>query len=376
MMNPLLRLRDLGQSIWLDYIRRDLFDGELERLIEEDGLAGMTSNPTIFQQAIGDSDLYDDVIRDCGREMDAGAVFERVAVADIQRAADHFRPLYDRTSGRDGFVSIEASPALAYDTDATLEEVRQLWRSCDRPNVMVKIPGTHEGLSAIRQALAEGINVNITLLFAVPRYREVMEAWLSALEERVQRGASVERLASVASFFVSRVDSKVDKQLKALTADASPETRAAIERIEGRTGIANARIAYHAFEEVQGGARFAALADTGARVQRPLWASTSTKNPELPDVYYVEALIGPETVNTLPPDTLEAYRDHGEPAVRIHQDLEAAREAMETLASLGIDFATVTRELEEEGVKKFADSYDALMKTIAEEQRAVASTRG
>jgi transaldolase len=374
MSNPLLRLRELGQSVWLDYIRRDLFEGELDRLIEEDGLAGMTSNPTIFDAAISDTDLYDDVIRECGPDMEPDEIFEKLAVADVQEAADHFRPLFDETEGRDGFVSIEVRPALAYDTEGTVEEVRRLWTSCGRPNVMVKIPGTREGLPAIRSCLAEGININITLLFSVDRYLEVMDAWFDAFRERVERGEPVARLASVASFFVSRVDSKVDGRLEKLLEKAGADERARIEGLVGRIGIANAKIAYERFEERFRSADFAALEEAGARLQRPLWASTSTKDPDYPDVYYVDNLIAPDTVNTLPPDTLDAFRDHGHPEVRIFDDRDETHRMMDMLGDLGIDFAEVTRELEAEGVDKFAKSYDDLLETIREERARVTAS--
>lgn len=375
MANPLLRLRELGQSVWLDYIRRDLFTGELERLIEQDGLAGMTSNPTIFDGAISDTDLYDDVIRECGPDMEPDEIFEHLAVADVREAADHFRPFYDRTEGRDGFVSIEVRPSLAYDTEGTIEEVRRLWTACDRPNVMVKIPGTREGLPAIRTCLAEGMNINITLLFSVDRYLEVMDAWFDAFRERIERGQPVERLASVASFFVSRVDTKVDERLERLLAEAEDqERRERIEGLLGRIGIVNAKIAYQRFEERFRAGPFAPLEEAGARLQRPLWASTSTKNPDYPDVYYVDELIAPDTVNTLPPDTLEAFRDHGDPKVRIFDGREEAHRMMDALGDLGIDFGAVTRELEEEGVAKFAKSYDALLETIREERARVTAS--
>lgn len=369
MQNPLLHLRELGQSIWLDYIRRDLFAGELDRLIGEDGLAGMTSNPTIFDKAISQTDLYDALIRACGPGMPPEEVFERLAVADVRKAADHFRPLYDRTDGRDGFVSIEVRPALAYDTAGTIEEARRLWRACDRPNVMVKIPSTAQGLSAIRQCLAEGVNINITLLFSVRRYLEVIDAWFAAFEERVERGDPVDRLASVASFFVSRVDAKVDGRLETRLAEAKNEReRVVIRGLLGQIGIANAKVAYERFEERFRSPRFAALERAGARLQRPLWASTSTKDPKYPDVYYVHHLIAPDSVNTVPPDTLEAFRDHGEPEVRIHDGLAHAHRALQTLEDLGIDYDEVTRELEEEGIDKFCKSYRDLLATIAEEQ--------
>jgi transaldolase len=373
MSNPLLRLRELGQSVWLDYIRRDLFDGELERLIEEDGLAGMTSNPTIFDGAIGDTDLYDDVIRESGPDMEPDEIFEKLAVADVQQAADHFRPLFDRTDGRDGFVSIEVRPSLANDTRGTIEEVRRLWTSCDRPNVMVKIPGTREGLPAIRQCLFEGININITLLFSVERYLEVMDAWFDAFQDRSEAGEPVDRLSSVASFFVSRVDTMVDGRLEALLENAGGQETDRIRGLLGQAGIANAKIAYERFEERFRSARFAALEEKGARLQRPLWASTSTKNPDYPDTYYVDNLIAPDTVNTVPPDTLDAFRDHGDPKVRIFEGREEAHRVMDDLDDLGIDFGDVTRELEVEGVEKFGKSYDDLLETIREERARVAT---
>ena len=371
--NPLLRLRELGQSVWLDYIRRDLFEGELERLIEEDGLAGMTSNPTIFDGAIGDTDLYDDVIRESGPDMEPDEIFEKLAVADVQQAADHFRPLFDRTEGRDGFVSIEVRPSLANDTKGTIEEVRRLWTSCDRPNVMVKIPGTRDGLPAIRQCLFEGININITLLFSVERYLEVMDAWFDAFRDRIAAGEPVDRLSSVASFFVSRVDTKVDERLESLLENAGGQEAQRIRGLLGRAGIANAKIAYERFEERFRSAGFAGLEERGVRLQRPLWASTSTKNPEYPDTYYVDNLVAPDTVNTLPPDTLDAFRDHGDPKVRIFDGRDEAHRVLDALGDLGIDFGDVTRELEEEGVQKFGKSYDDLLETIREERARVAT---
>ena len=371
MPNPLCTLRDLGQSVWLDYIRRDLFDGELERLIEEDCLAGMTSNPTIFDKAISDTELYDDVIRELSSDMEPANLFERIAVLDIQIACDLFRPLFDATDGGDGFVSIEVNPHLARDTEGTIEEVRRLWRSVGRPNVMVKIPGTAEGLPAIRQCLAEGVNINITLLFSIDRYREVMEMWFQAMEECVEKGEPVGSIASVASFFVSRVDSKVDERLEKLAAEARGDEKARLEALRGKIAIDNARLAYAAFEEAFRGKRFDLLAARGARVQRPLWASTSTKNPAYPDVYYVDNLVAPQTVNTLPPETIEAFRDHGDPTIRIHDDLDQARKRLIALADVGIDIADVTRELEKEGVEKFADSYDQLLESLADKRRQV-----
>lgn len=372
MPNPLNRLHDLGQSIWLDYLRRDmLLDGTQARLIREDDLTGQTSNPSIFQKAIAESDLYDDDIRAAGANPDPNAVFEAIVIEDIRTAADLFRPVYDRTGGEDGFISVEVSPELAWDTDGSIEEARRLWKSIDRPNLMVKIPGTSEGLPAIRDCLAEGININITLLFSVDRYHEVMDAWFEAMERRVERGESIDRIASVASFFVSRVDTKVDQRIGERLARVTDDERGRLESIESKIGIDNARVAFEAYERRFGDDRFASLATEGARPQKPLWASTSTKNPDLPDVYYVEALLGPGTVNTLPPDTLEAYRDHGEPAVRIHDDLDGAHRRLEELGDLGIDFQIVLEELEKEGVEKFSKSYHELLDTIEEKQKQV-----
>jgi transaldolase len=369
-VSPLERLTALGQSIWYDFIGRELVRGpELARLIEE-GLRGMTSNPTIFEKAIGGSALYDD---DIGRAAASGAgpaaMFEELAVRDVTAAADQFRKVFDVEGGASGFVSIEVAPGLANDTAGTIAEARRLWAACDRPNVMVKIPGNAAGIPAIRACLAEGININITLLFSIARYREVMEAFLAAAEERVAAGKPVDRLRSVASFFVSRVDTATDKKLDALGGEAARALR-------GKLAIANARLAYQAFEEVFGGARFKSLAAKGLHIQEPLWASTSTKDPAYPELYYVEALIAPYTVDTMPPETFAAYRDHGDPQVRIRDDLAGARAAFAELERLGLSFADIARELEEEGVKKFTASYASLLDTLAGKAGAVAGQPG
>jgi transaldolase len=372
--NPLKRLRALGQSVWYDYIRRDLItSGRLAKLIREDALAGMTSNPTIFQKAIAETDLYDkDIGRLAGQGKSTAEIFEGLEVADIQSAADVFRPVFEASGGDDGFVSIEVGPHLARDSAGSIAEARRLWRECGRDNVMVKIPGTAEGIPAIRTCLAEGININITLLFSVDRHREVMEAYLAAMEERVAAGAPVAHIRSVASFFVSRVDSNADRKLDAKVKDArSDREKQEAKWLRGRLGIANARIAYRAFEDVFGAPRFEALRKKGVSVQRPLWASTSTKDPAFPDLYYVEALIAPDSVDTLPPETFEAYRDHGDPKVRIADDLGDARRVFEGLAGVGIDTKQIFRELEEEGVRKFSESYDALLKALEEKEKAV-----
>jgi transaldolase len=371
--NPLKRLAALGQSVWYDFIRRDLYrNGQLEKMIREDGLAGMTSNPTIFQKAIADSDLYDEDIREIGAGgKNAGQIFEGLAVRDVQGAADVFRPVFDRTGGNDGFVSIEVQPGLARDTAGTIAEAKRLWTSCNRPNVMVKIPGTSEGLEAIRASLAAGININITLLFSVERYVQIAEAHLAAIEERVSKGLAVDKIRSVASFFVSRVDTNADKKLDGVSKSGDAARAAGAKALRGRLGIANARLAYEAFERIVASPRFQALKGRGVAVQRPLWASTSTKDPALPDLYYVEALIAPDSVDTMPPETVDAYRDHGNPQVRIREDLRGARAVFRQLSELGIDPATIFRELEDEGIKKFADSFDALLKAVSEKEKTV-----
>jgi transaldolase len=366
-MNPLVQLSRLGQSVWLDFITRDLMrSGELNRLILEDGLRGMTTNPTIFEKAVAGSSLYDaDIRRLAAAGGNPGRVVESLAVADVRNACDAFLPLYETTEGQDGFVSIEVSPELAYDTEGTVVDARRLWETVNRPNLMVKIPGTAEGLPAIERCLTEGLNINVTLLFALERYTEVREAYLAALERRVQRNEPVDRIASVASFFVSRVDTRLDKDLTKRSGDA--------RALAGTIAIANAQVAYADFTKTFCGDRWDALARHGARVQRPLWASTSTKDPAFSDVYYVEALIARDTVNTLPPETLTAYRDHGEPKVRIPQALPAARERLTQLAAAGVDLARETAALEQEGVEKFAASWTALLKVV--ESKAVALSR-
>jgi transaldolase len=353
--NPLLRLTQLGQSVWYDYITRDLLSsGELERLIRDDGLRGMTSNPTIFEKAIAGSQLYDEDIRRMSETgLSAAEIFERLALRDVQAACDAFRPLYGETGGRDGLVSLEVSPQLANDTDATRKDAERLWHAVSRPNAMIKIPGTQAGLAAITSSIASGINVNVTLLFSVQRYAEVIEAYVQGLERRTERGLPISAISSVASFFVSRVDGKVDPLLS--------ETD---RGLRGKIAIANAAWAYQLFRNSLTTERWARLERAGARAQRPLWASTSTKDPVYPDVYYVEALIAPDTVNTIPPETLEAYRDHGAPAVRIDEAIEAAPEQLTALAQAGIDLEAVTRELEQEGVSKFAASHASVLSGI------------
>ncbi|MBK6941863.1 MAG: transaldolase [Planctomycetes bacterium] len=373
--NPLARLPDLGQSIWFDYIRRDMVqDGTLARLIATDELRGMTSNPTIFAQAIAGSSLYDGDIRAAAATATTEQIFESLAIADIRAACDVFRPVYDQTKGLDGYVSLEVSPKLARDTAGTTKDATRLWKAVDRPNLMIKIPGTQEGLPAIEASLAAGVNVNVTLLFSVERYREVMDAWLRALESRAARGLAVDRVASVASFFVSRVDTNVDKAIDAALKSAPAPLATRLNAAKSTLAIANARLAYQAYvDAVAHHARFAALSAKGAMPQRALWASTSTKSKTLPDVLYVEALIGKDTVNTVPPATYDAYRDHGDPAVRVTDDLAGAKAAFQLLKDAGIDFAAITRELEIDGVKKFAESFDELLASIQTKRAAIAS---
>ena len=366
MTNPLIRLGDCGQSPWYDFITRDLIvSGDLARLIAEDGLRGMTTNPTIFEKAIAGSDLYDDDVRRLAAEGRRPAeIFESLAIEDVRAACDLFLPLHRESRGLDGLVSIEVSPTLARDSAGTIAEAERLWGRIARPNVMIKIPGTHEGLSAISHCLAQGINVNVTLLFAVGRYREVVDAFFTGLEQRLASGKPVRGIASVASFFVSRVDGKVDPLLARL----EPATGAPLPK--SKAAIANACAAYAAFEELFATPRWRALAEKGAMVQRPLWASTSAKDPALSDVYYVEALIADQTVNTLPPATFAAYRDHGKPTVRIHEGMAAAGVILRLLADLGISLEEITRTLEVEGVASFAGSFESLLKVI--EQKAAA----
>jgi transaldolase len=365
--NPLKRLGTLGQSIWLDYIRRDLMaSGELRRLIDEDGLRGMTSNPSIFEKAIADSHDYDGDIRAMALGGNgADAIYETLSQRDVESAADQFRPLYDRTDGQDGYVSLEVNPHLAHDTKGTIEEARRLWAALNRPNVLIKVPATANGLPAIQQLIGEGISVNVTLLFGLPRYRQVAEAYVAGIEARAAQGEPVKHLASVASFFVSRIDALVDPLLEKLIAQGSKEVDLA-RRARGQVAIASAKMAYQIYKDIFGSDRFRRLAARGARAQRLLWASTSTKNPDYSDVKYVEALIGPDTVDTAPLETLDAYRDHGEPEARLEQGVEEARRVLERLPELGIDIDKVTRQLEDEGVEKFNKPFDKLMEALTQ----------
>ncbi len=363
--NPLLKLHQCGQSIWMDYIRRLLItSGELQRLIEEDGLLGVTSNPSIFDKAIAGSHDYDSSIRAMALQGKTSAdIYRILTVEDIRRAADLFRPQYDRLDGRDGFVSFEVSPKLAHDTAATISEARDLWAALDRPNVMIKVPATREGLPAIKQLIREGINVNVTLLFGLLRYQEVAEAYMAGLEMRVAEEGAIRRVASVASFFLSRIDALIDSLLEKPMAAGGP--RAEIARIlRGRIAIASAKLAYQIYTKIFGSERFHKLIKRGACPQRLLWASTSTKNPAYSDVKYVEPLIGKETVNTMTLETINAYRDHGRPAPRLGEGIEEAPESFQRLSELGIDIDQVAQQLEDEGVHKFIVPFDSLMTTL------------
>ncbi len=362
-MNPLLQLQPLGQSVWLDNItRRFIAEGGLAKLIQQDGLRGVTSNPTIFQKAITGSTDYDAVIAEGLKKSQKGpAIFETLAVADIQQACDAFKDVYAQTQGLDGYVSLEVNPHLARNTQGTLQEARDLWKRVNRPNLMIKIPAAVESLPAVTQALAEGINVNVTLIFALDRYQQVIDAWLAGLEKAAASGKSLGSIASVASFFISRVDSLVDGLLE----------KQSNKTLQGKAAIANACLAYQIFEKATASARYQALKAKGAAVQRPLWASTSTKNPAYRDVLYVEELIGPNTVNTLPPATIDAFRDHGVPKKSLPGNTAQSQAVLADLEKLGIRMADVTRQLEDEGLKLFTDSYDALIQSIEAKRKTL-----
>src|SRR6266404_6793537 len=364
-MNSLQELRRLGQSIWLDYIRRDLItSGRLKRLIEEDGVHGITSNPTIFANAISEDSDYDSAIEQILREspeLGSPALFEKIEIEDLRMAADALRPVYDQTNGDDGFVSIEVSPRIAYDTDQSVSEARRLWADVARPNLMVKIPATYEGLPAVEQLISEGINVNVTLMFSVSQYEDVAEAYLNGIE----RNPEPRNVASVASFFVSRVDTAVDRALEEV--DSEPALA-----LRGKAGIANAKLAYRRFREIFSGRRFQELKnEKGARLQRPLWASTSTKNKTYSDVMYVEGLIGPDTINSMPPETLEAFRDHGRAQVALLEGQAEAEEVVGRLEAMEINLRSIGAELTEQGVEKFEKSYDELIHALEKKRAAL-----
>lgn len=370
-MNPLKQLEQCGQSPWLDFVRRSLIrKGELQTLIERDGLKGVTSNPSIFEKAIGESDEYLDDMQSFqaqGHE-DAGEIYEYLAMGDIRAGADVLRSVFDSTARRDGYISLECSPYLANDTAATLTEARRLWKAVGRDNLMVKVPGTEAGAPAIRTLIGEGLNINVTLLFGIPAYEKVAEAYIAGLEDLAQRGGDVSRVASVASFFVSRIDTLIDKRIDAAAGKGGD--KAALEALRGKVAIANAKLAYARYKELFAGPRWEALAAKGARTQRLLWASTGTKNPAYPDTLYVDTLIGRDTVNTMPPATMDAFRDHGHVKPdAVEEGVDEARRVMQQLRQQGISLDEVTSELVVDGVKLFADAFDKLLGAVAKRRK-------
>jgi len=374
MTNPLLQLKALGQSVWYDNIdRSQLVSGQFKRLLDEDGICGVTANPTIFEKSISSGHAYDEQINQLIREgKSTNEIYEALIIQDIRTVADILRPIYDSANRQDGLVSLEVSPDLAHDTEGTLSEVRRFWKMVDRPNLMIKIPGTPEGIPAVLQALTEGINVNITLIFSISTYRQVAEAFISALEARRTAGEDISHMASVASFFVSRVDTLVDKLLEdKVKATSNTSEQQQLKSLEGKAAIANARLVYQDFKKIFNTPRFAALKQAGAYVQRPLWASTSTKNPAYRDVLYAEELIGPDTVDTMPLETIENFRDHGRVRLSIEDNLEEAHQVFDALEKIGIHYDQVTKQLQDEGVQKFADSFHTLFEGIAEKRKAI-----
>lgn len=365
--NPLKQLTRFGQSVWLDYIRRSLMtSGELRRMVDQDGLGGMTSNPAIFEKAIVGGEEYADFLAQLKADgsLDAKALYEKLAIRDIQDAADVLRPVYHQSARRDGYVSLEVAPYLAHDTGATIEEARRLWATVNRPNLMIKVPGTAAGVPAIETLLSEGINVNTTLLFSQEMYEEVAWAFVRALEKRMEQGLEVSGIAGVASFFVSRIDTAADGLIDRKLSGSSDAERALLESLRGKVAIANAKLAYERYQRIFSGMRWDTLAAKGAQTQRVLWASTSTKNPKLRDVLYVEELIGKDTVNTIPPATYDAFRDHGEPRASLAEDVGGARQVMLDLAAAGISIQQVTDDLVTAGVKQFEDAFGNLLAAI------------
>jgi transaldolase len=358
------QVSELGQSVWIDSLSREMMDsGELERLIDEDAVVGVTTNPSIFQKAFASGDAYDDELREVmDGEEDDREVFFRVAVSDVQRACDILRPVADEGNGRDGWVSLEVDPNIAFDTKATKKDAKRLSGMVDRPNVFIKIPATEPGLQAIEDSIAAGIPINVTLIFSLERYKKVAEAYVKGLERLVEDGGDPSKLASVASFFVSRVDTEADKRLDEIGGH---------DELKGKLAIANAKLAYQAYKEIFSGERWDKLAEKGASVQRCLWASTSTKNEDYRDVIYVEELIGRDTVNTMPAETIKAFQDHGEVAETIEKDLDEARALLDRLEEAGVDYDDVVKVLEEEGVQKFSDSFKELLDGVAEKRDAL-----
>lgn len=361
--NPLKGLLEYGQSPWMDYIRRDLLTGGgLKKMIAEDGLRGMTSNPAIFEKSITGSQLYADILNSPEvKKLDAKGVYEKIAIRDVQDACDIFKPIYQSTRRHDGYVSLEVSPYLANDTNGTLEEARRLWKTVNRENLMIKVPGTPAGVPAVRQLLEDGLNINVTLLFAQSAYEQVAEAFFAALEARALKKQDISHSASVASFFVSRIDTLIDSKIEKTLQTASGEKKQLLESLEGKVAIANAKLTYKKYQELYGSARWKALAAKGAQPQRLLWASTSTKNPKYRDVLYVEELIGAETVDTIPPATFDAFRNHGKLRPSLTEDVPGAAKIMEDLGKAGISMKEVTDQLLADGVKLFADAFKTLL---------------
>ncbi len=379
MTNPLIQLKALGQSVWYDNIdRSQLNSGQFKRLLDEDGVVGVTANPTIFQKSISHGDAYDAQITQLIKEgKSTNEIYEAIILQDIRTVADILRPIYDSTNRQDGFVSLEVSPDLAHNTEGTISEVRRFWKMVDRPNLMIKIPATQEGIPAVRQALTEGINVNITLIFSIEFYRQVTDAFLTALEDRNAEGKDISHIASVASFFVSRVDTLVDKLLEdKIKATSDSAEQQMLKSLEGKAAIANARLVYQDFKRIFGTPRFETLKHSGAQPQRPLWASTSTKNPAYRDVLYAEELIGPHTVDTMPLETIENFRDHGQVRLSIEDDIPQAKAELAALEEIGIHYDQVTQQLLDEGVQKFADSFHELFQGIESKKQAIIEQTG
>ncbi|MFY9908543.1 MAG: transaldolase [Candidatus Sulfotelmatobacter sp.] len=366
--NPLKALLGYGQSLWLDYIRRDLFtSGKLKKMIENDGLRGMTSNPSIFEKAIAESSLYDDMLHALASRNDLSttARYEQIALRDIQDAADILRAVYEESKFRDGYVSLEVSPLLALETQKTIEEARRLWKAVNRENVMIKVPGTAQGIPAIRQLIGDGININVTLLFAQEVYEEVAETYIAGLEDLAKHGGNLKKMAGVASFFISRIDTLVDSMIDdKLKNPSDPAQQALLKSLKGKVAIANGKLAYQGYQGIFSGPRWQALASKGAQTQRVLWASTSTKNPAYSDVMYVEELIGPDTVNTMPPATIDAFRDHGKLRKSLTENVQGAQKVMDDLALAGISIQEVTTRLTREGVQLFADAFNNLLQAV------------
>jgi len=368
--NPLIQLESLGQSIWVDYIRRQFLEnGDLEKLIQNDGVSGVTSNPAIFEKAIAHSNDYDAVIEGMGGQTPE-AIYNALSIQDIQKAADQFQQLYISTKSLDGYVSLEVAPSFARNKEGTLAEARRLWREVERPNVMIKVPGTSECVEAIRDLIRDGININVTLLFSLENYEAVAKAYIEGLEARLEQGQNLQNVASVASFFLSRIDTLIDPKLEEKANDSNPEIAKVAQAALGEVAVASAKKAYQIYKQLFETERFEKLVSHGAQPQRLLWASTSSKNPNYSDVKYLETLIGPHTVNTVPMETLDAYRDHGKPAVTVEAELDKADAVLASLPKLGLNLADLTKQLENEGIDKFTEPFTKLMEAITEKAKA------